>query len=304
MENQINELAPYITLSSLTMAIASFVIASFAVFLAFRGDRRKTGMDIRCDFAVSSAIWSKEPWVSKVRLENVKDRSVVIYKIYLEIGHGLYIEVEDLTDNPLTLGPYDVYQKEYDPIEFYAYSLSRLTGLLDDKTKRRRIVLTTSQGRHIPKSGTQTFDDPFFDAIRKNFSTGIAYPLRLPYKGQNYGSEAKYVLTLTGHDRKEEVIPIYPHDYEVKTIRDVSLTRESLESKQALECFLEKQIRARTAPFISFEVVDLEAFRRTAFEDYSRSFAVVHQGWFSYHVVARLMTIWENWNQRRKNKKR
>lgn len=299
MENQIDELAPYITLASLAIAIASFVIASSALIFAFRGDRRKTGMDIRCDFAVASAIWSKEPWVSEVRLENVKDRSVVIYKIYLEVGHGIYIEVENLTDNPLTLGPYDVYQKEYDPIEFYTHGLRRLTGLLDDITKRRRIVLTTSQGRHIPKSSTRTYDDPLFDTILTNFSTGIARPHRLFYKGRSYGSEAKYILTLIGHDQEEIVIPIYPRDYEVKKIRNVCLTRESLESKQALECLLERQIRAGTAPFICFEVVDIESSIRTAFEDYPRSFAVVHQGWFSYHVVDRLMTIWENWNWRR-----
>lgn len=304
MENQINELTPYITLSSLAMALASFVIASFAVFLAFRGDRRKAGIEVRCNFSVASAIWSKEPWVGKVLLENVKDRSVVIYRIYLEVGHGFYIVVEDLIDNPLTLGPYEVYQKEYDPIEFYTHGLSRLTGLLDDNTKRRRIVLTTSEGRYIPKSDTRTYDDPFFDTILKNFSTGIARPHRLFYKGRSYGSEAKYILTLVDHDRKESVIPIYPRDYETKKIRDVSLTRESLVSKQALECLLERQSRAGTASFISFQVVDLESSRRIALEDYPRSLVVVHQGWFSYHVVARLLTIWKKWKLRRKNKKR
>ena len=304
MENEINELSPYITLSSLAMAMSSLVIASIALIFAFRGDRRKTGMDIRCSFSVASAISSEEKWVHDVRLENVKDRSAVIYKIYLEVGHGFYILVEDFAENPLTLDPYGVYQKEYDPIEFYTHGLSRLTGVLDDETKRRRIVLTTSEGRHIPKSSTRAFDDPLLDTILTNFSTGIARPNRLFYKGRSYGSEAKYILTLVGRDREEAVIPIYPRDYEVKKIRDVSLTRESLESKQALECLLEKQFRAGTAPFISFQVVDLESSRRTAFEDYPRSFAVVHQGWFSYHVVARLMTIWENWKWRRQNKRR
>ena len=304
IENQINELAPYITMSSLAMAVASFVIASIALIFAFRGDRRKTGMDIRCSFSVASSITSKEKWVHDVRLENVKDRPAVIYKIYLEVGHGIYVEIEDLTENPLTLDPYGVYQKEYDPIEFYTHGLSRLTGLLDDETKRRRIVLTTSEGRYMPKSGTRVFDDPLLDTILKNFSTGIARPNRLFYKGRSYGSGAKYILTLFDRDLKEEVIPIYPRDYEVKKIRDVSLTRESLESKQALECFLETQIRAGTAPFESFQVVDLESYRRTALEAYPTSIAVVHQGWFSYRVVSRLVTIWENWDWRRRNKKR
>ena len=298
------ELAPYITLSSAAMAIASFVIASFAVFLSFRGDRRKAGIEIRCSYSITHSISSKEPWVGVVWLENVKDRSVVIYKIYLEVGHGFYIEVEDLTDNPLTLAPYDVYHQEYDPIEFYTHGVSRLTGLLDDETQRRRIVLTTSEGRYIPKSDTRTHDDPLLDTILRNYSTGIAHPHRLLFKGRSFGSEAKYLLTLVDRGRKEAVIPIYPRDYEVRKIRDVSLTQESLESKQALECLLERQIRAGTAPFISFEVVDVESLRKKLFEDYQGSFAVVHLGWFSYHVLARLMTIWEKWNWKRKNRKR
>ncbi len=144
IKTYLGDLAAYI-------AIASFAIAALALVFVIRGDRRKTGIDIRCDFSVASSIWSTERWVSEVRLENVKDRSVSIYKIYLEIGHGPYIEVEDFTDNPLTLDAHSVFQRKYDPIEFYSVGMRCVAGFLDGKNTRQRIVVTTSEGRYNPK---------------------------------------------------------------------------------------------------------------------------------------------------------
>ena len=69
-------------------------------------------------------------------MENLKDRPVSVYKIYLEVGHGLHIEVEDFTQSPLSLEAYSVYQQKYDPIEFYSHGFSRVTGFLDDKKTR------------------------------------------------------------------------------------------------------------------------------------------------------------------------
>ena len=296
MESQFNELALYI-------ALASFAIAAFALVYAVRGDRRKTGLDIRCSFSVASAISSKEQWVAEVRLENVKDRSVTVYKIYLEVGHGLYIEVEDFTENPLTLGPYCVFQKKYDPIEFYSHGMSRLTGVLENEKKRRRIVLTTSQGRHNPKLGIRTGDDPMIDSILKNYWTGVARPERWSFKGRCYGSEAKFIVTFAGNDGKEEIFAIYPRDHEIRRFRDFSLTEESLESKQALERLMQTQITAGTLSCNAFEVFDLEPYRRRVFKDYSESIAVVHQGWFSHNVLGRCLTVWEKWILNRKNKK-
>ena len=296
MQSEFHELAPYI-------AVASFAIAVLALVFSARGDRRKTGMDIRSSFSVASSIWSKEKWVGEVRLENMKDRSVTIFKIYLEVGHGLYLEVEDFTENPMTLGPYSVYQKKYDPIEFYSEGMGRITGLLDNEKVRRRIVLTTSQGRHNPKLGIRAEDDPMLDTILKNYWTWVVRPERWSFKGRCYGSEAKYIVTFDGNDGKEEIVPIYLGDYTIKKFRHFSLTKASLESKQALECFLQTQMTAGALSCTAFEVFDLAPVRSRMFKDYSKRIAAEHQGWFSHNVLGRCMTVWEKWTQDRKNKK-
>lgn len=296
IETPLSDLAPYI-------ALASFAIAVLALAFAIRGDRRKSGIDIRADFSVAGSVWSAERWVAEVRLENLKDRPVSVYKIYLEVGHGLHIEVEDFTETPLCLGAYSVYQNKYEPVEFYSHGARRVTGFLDGRKTRQRIVLTTAQGRYYPKRGTKTFDDPFLDTILKNYTTGVVHPRRLQYKGHSYGSEARFVVTFNNADGKDEVVPIYPHDYKIKKFRNFTLTKEAIESQQTLEEFLRKQIVAGKLSCLSMDVVDLDALRQEVFKDFSETMTLTPQGWFSNKVIGRGVTHWEKFKQARKNRK-
>ena len=238
-----------------------------------------------------------------MRLENLKDRPISIYKIYLEVGHGLYIEVEDFTENPLTLGVYSVYHKKYDPIEFYSAGMRRVTGFLDGKKTRQRILLTTSQGRYYPKRRTNTFNDPFLDTILKNYTTGVVLPVRWLHKGRCYGSEAKFVVTFANADGEDEVVAIYPRDHEIRKFRNFSLTQEAIESKQALEGFLQEQVTAGKLSCLDIDVIDLEAYRQEAFKDYPETIIVTPQGWFSHKIIGRCLTLWEKLVTSHKNKR-
>ena len=296
IEMSFNQSAPYI-------ALASFAMAALALVFAVRGDWRKSGIDIRCDFSVASSVWSAERWVSEVRLENVKDRSVNIYKIYLELGHGLFIEVEDLIETPLTLDAYSVYRRKYDPVEFYSHGMTRVTGFLDGKKTRQRIMLTTSQGRYYPKNRTKTFDDPFLDTILKNYTTGVVRPERLRYKGHSYGSEAKFVVTFANGDGTDEVVPIYPHDHEIVKFQNFGLTKEAIESKQTLEDFLRDQVTAGKLSCLDIDVIDLEVLKHDVFKDFSETMNVLPRGWFANKIWGRCWTFWEKQRLKRINKR-
>ena len=296
IDTPFSDLAPYI-------ALTSFAIAALALVFSIRGDRRKTGIDIRCDFSVASSVWSSERWVAEVRLENLKDRPISIYKIYLEVGHGLYIEVENFTETPLSLDDYSVYQKKYDPIEFYSNGMRRVTGFLDGKKTRQRILLTTSQGRYYPRRRTNTFNDPLIDTISKNYSTGVVHPVRWFHKDRCYGSEAKFVVTLIHADGTDEIVPIYPRDHEIKKFRNFRLTREAIGSKQGLERFLKEQADTGNLPCLDIDVIDIEAYRQDAFKDYRETIIVTPQGWFSHKIIGRVLTLWERVVTSYKNKR-
>lgn len=296
METFLSEVAPYI-------AIASFVVATWALLFAFAGYRRKTGLALRYDYAVSSSISSKDNWVCDVRLMNTKDRPATIYKIYVEDGPGIYVELDDFADDPLTLEAYGVFHKNYDPVDFYAINTTRIHGLLKDPTAGKRLVLTTPEGRHFPKRGIRAHDDPFLDTLLKNYTTAVARPLRLPFKGRSYGSEAKFLVTFASDKGDDERVAIYPNDYEIEKFRTFTLTKDSLASKDSLERFLQLQVREGKLPDGEIQVLDLNRIRSEKFGDYSTSLVAPRRSWFTYNVIGKAQTIWERLNRRRSNRK-
>ena len=88
-------------------------------------------------------------FVSEVILENVKDRAVPIFGIYLRLGYSYYLEVEDFEDGPLLLRPYETYRKGFGPIEFYGINDNKidLNDLLSNQRIKKSLFLSISDGK-------------------------------------------------------------------------------------------------------------------------------------------------------------
>ena len=291
------------TVLAITLCIAtvSSVLALFALFFSVRSDLRKTGIGIRCDFAISSSIATKEQWISKLELQNMKDRSVTVYEIFIELGHGMFVQIEDRTQQPLVLEPYGLFTREYDPVETYVVDNRQLIKVLDSVKSRRRVVLVTSQGRYYPKRGLRKWH-PIFQALSKNHATGVVWPVRRTYKGHCYGSEVNFIVTFTNSDGTEEVIPIYPKDHELKKFGNFQLTKEATESKEALERLLQDQIDADIISCKSFDIFDPQPTRQRLMEQYPVTLEMPNLGWFQYNVIARVQTVLEKRRLERINK--
>jgi len=67
--------------------------------------RRKSSTLIRGMFSVSSGVYSDDHWISSVTLENLKDRSVTIFGVYLQFGYNLYLDIDEFDQEPLILRP-------------------------------------------------------------------------------------------------------------------------------------------------------------------------------------------------------
>ena len=293
MDSQFTALATVIS-------VAAFVVASVALLYTCRGDRRKSGIDIRYRLAISSSVSSSERWVSEVVLQNAKDRAVSIFKMYLEVGHGLYIEIEDFSRSPLILEAYGIHHQQYDPIEFYVGGPYRCIDVLGDRKSRQRLVLITAQGRHFPKRRIK-FDDPIYDSISTNYTASVVHPIRLDYGGRSYGSEVMYIVTLKSADGKEEVIPIYPRDYELKWFKELGLTRQAMESKQALEDCIRSQMDMGNLNCADVDIFDPGPGRSRWYHEYERAGHVPVRGWFQYNVLGRCWTMRERWRMHRDN---
>ena len=134
---------------SVVLPILTLVFAVIAAVYAYRGDRRKSGTKISGMASWVSSFDAEDVYMGTVTLQNLKDRAVVIYAIYLEIGHGHFLDLEDRSGDPLILKPFGVYYQQYEPVDFYASNLTRVR--LDDALRNRK---TRASHRPIHRYGS------------------------------------------------------------------------------------------------------------------------------------------------------
>ena len=273
------------------ISIIAISISLIALAFAVRNYLRKSGVHVRGQYSVCSSSYCQDKYVSNIALENFKDRPVVIFKIFLLAGHNYYVELEDFDDDPKILKPYEVYSKQYDPVDFYSVNLTRikLNGLLDSRKVRSQIVLSTSHGKYVVKEWIKRWDPvgEFFN----NHMTALIHPMRSTYKNKCFGSEVKYIVDLKTEDGREETIPIYPRDYEIRKFRKFQLTRDSLESKNSLEEYLLEQAFGGSLNCTDINVHDIEAWRSEHYSDgYQKITEAKYYNWFSYFVIGRFLT--------------
>ena len=286
----------FISLVALIVSIIALVYTAETYWL-------KLGARIRGNYSICSSVYCDDKYICNLILENTKDRSIAIYKIYIRLGYSIYIEVENFEDDPLILQPFEVYRKNYDPIDLYSEGTRKvdLNKFFDDKSVKQRIVLSTSEGKYTIKQNLNYWD-PIADFFR-NYSTGIIRPLRSTHKGKSYGSNAIYIVEFKWENNREEIVPIYPRDHELRKFTRFNLTKESLESKTALEEYLIEKLVEGKIHCSDIVVYDIESWHQEIYKDQlENAISIPRQGWFSYYIVSRIYTLIENNRSRRINK--
>ena len=294
------------TVITITISITALVISITALIYTAKTYLLKQGLDIRGSFSIVSSISCEDKYVSGLVIENMKDRSTAIFKIYLLLGHNYYLEIEDFEDAPLILKPFETHSKQYDPVEFYSASTKRidLNNLWD--SRKHKIILSTSDGKYVIKKRINKWD-PIPDVF-KNYMTAIIQPMRLIYKNKSYGSNAKFIVEIELKDGKKETIPIYLGDYQIRKFRHFRLTKESLNSKETLEEFFHQQRIKGLLNCTDINIHDIEAWREEVYaNDYKEVIRAEYQNWFVYFVIGRIYTIASNFKSKlsqRKNRKK
>jgi hypothetical protein len=285
-----------------TFKVLSFPISILALGVSILNYRRKSGTSIRAGWCLASSRACNDRYVSEFILENLKDKAVTIYAIYLKIGLNYYLELENHEKKPLVLRAFETYRQSFGPLEFYALSTQRvgLNKLFNDDSVRKQIVLSTGDGKYHVASDIQRWNpiSEFF----LNHMTAVVRPVHALHKDQYLGSNVKYVVELRGADGNEEIIPIHPKDHELQVFRQFRLTPQALESREDLEKYLKRQRRFGKLSFEKLVVYDLDAWRKRAHDLYTQeSLEAEHYGWWRYRVVGRLLTIFSEWKLRWEN---
>lgn len=289
----------------LVFTIIALSISTLAFVVATMNYRRKSGVSIRGAFSIASSISCDDQYVSGITLENLKDRAITIFGIYLRIGYNYYIQLEDLANAPLVLKAFEPYQKKYGPIEFYSVSSRRikLDKLLNDNSVRKQLILSTADGKYVVPSNIRRWS-PIGDFFR-NHMTAVIRPILSKYKDTYLGSNVKYVVEFIGENDKEEIIPIHSTDYELKIFKNFSLTKESLSSKEAFENLLKQQIIDGKLSCKKFTVHDIDTWRQRGTDFFSdKTIEAKHYNIFQYYIMGKVLTKYSDWSLKRKNAQR
>ena len=272
------------------VVLVGAVMTAFAVGFAFKSYRRKTGADIRCTFGVSLSVVSPEPWVSDISLRNGKDRSVAIYNIYLEVGYGFFVEVEDLTSSPIVLEPYGAWHREYDPVDAYVSNLRRWTDIFDRWHERPRVLLITSEGRHFAKLPKPALGPPEYSSL-KNHATVTVSPQRLNLAGRYVGTRTRYWCAITSGNGQRSEFPIYKDAVTNQVENGMTISDDILGSVENVRAFLQGEMQAGRLPGIQVEVSDITPRINAMNERYHDSVPYTSMSWFEYKVMNRLITM-------------
>jgi hypothetical protein len=285
--------------------ILGTAISTFILTVAVQNYRRKSGIGVQGSYTVTSSIDCDDKYVSSIILENLKDRSITIFAIYLQAGRPYHLQLDNFEDAPFILKPFETFYKEYGPIEFYEFNMKKveMDALFDNKNVRKRLVLSTSQGRYVIRKGLYRWN-PIVEYFRNSYAA-TPRPITSTYKQLLLGSNVKYVVELGFKDGENQVIPICRRDHELQRFRSFRLTPESIANKESLEAFLESMRVEGKLICKSLKVADIDEWRKTHRDDYKEPKIVLTDvGPIRYHVFGRLHSIYTNWKTKRDNRRR
>jgi hypothetical protein len=281
----------------------AIAISSIALFVAVRNYQRKAGVYLRGTFCIASSRACEDRYVSEVVLENLKDRAVSIFGIYLRVGYSVYIQIESFEDKPLILKPFELYQNRFGPIEFYGFNMRKVdvNSLLAKDTIKKRLVLSTSTGKYFVPEPIRRWN-PLIEHF-DNHLTAILRPIPSRFKSTDLGGNIRYVVEITSIGGATEIVPIGKDDHDIKVFKNFRLTGESLLSKEALELYLLEQQIAGALACTEFEVHDIDVWRKEVNEHYMSTVSVTEDSFVRYHLVGRIGTWLSNWSTKRRNRK-
>ncbi|WP_448090771.1 hypothetical protein [Pseudomonas azerbaijanoccidentalis] len=280
-------------------------IAIGGLFIAVKNYKRKSGIAISGGFGIASSVRCEESWVSHIVLENLKDRAVTIYAIYLKVGHNFFIELEDHNETPLIMKPYETYHKKMGEIICYTVNsnIIKMENLLKDKKTKKRLVLSTSEGKYVVPKEVKRWS-PIGDFF-KNYLTGVIHTVRITHHGKPIGGNVNFIVDLTNKDGHVETIQLIKSDYQLKIFKRFTLTKECLLSKESLQAYLEDKLEnGLITAGTTISVHDFDNNTNAIKENY-RDEQIIAERWsgFYYHIFGKLYTLHSNYKNKINNKR-
>ncbi|MCJ8312384.1 MAG: hypothetical protein HRU38_09260 [Saccharospirillaceae bacterium] len=271
--------------------IIAIVISLIALTFVISNYLRKSGINVKGQFSICSSAIAEDKYVSDFTLENYKDRPVIIFKVFLRIGHNYYIELSNFDHNPKILKPYESFTQILDPVDYYSLNLNRikLNKLLSSDKIKTCLVLSTSNGKYVVEDWIKRWD-PVFDFFNNHLTAPIQ-PMRSNNKNGYYGAGFAFLVKLSTEDNYTKTIAVYLEDYNYPRFQNFRLTEESLTSKESLEEFLTEQAINGKLNCENIEVIDGKELLDNYFgSGFDKVIEAESYNWFIYFIIGKIIT--------------
>lgn len=274
-------------------AVAALLLSALAVYITIRIYWQKIGFQVRGSYyVVFSSVATDHRYVKEVMLENLKDRSVVIFGVYFRLSSGYLIEIERFDESPLILKPFEVTKRTYGPPDFYSVNNRKLNlnPLFDLGSKRRNyLVLSTPDGKVKVKRWIKKWD-PMWEWFWNHLIV-TAQIQSAQFHGNSYGSNLIYFVELKKGGKLTDSMALYPRDFELKRLRDLGATPSSFDTKESLGAMLAQAIAEGRIDADDFLVHDAKAILEKRYENYVQEpFEAMRLSWFTTHFIGRFAT--------------
>ncbi|HCI6877822.1 hypothetical protein [Klebsiella quasipneumoniae] len=286
------------------LSVIAIALSLTALFFTVRNYLRKEGIGIRGGFSINSSVECHDDFVGMVTLENIKDRSITIFSIYLRVGYNYYIKLSDYEESPLILKAYETLNIAYGPITGYTVSSTRvdINNLLKNKKIKKRIVLSTSTGKYVVPRFIKRWN-PILEMF-KNDSVAVLHPNTLMYKDEWVGENIKFVVDLIYSSKENKVLKIRPNDYEIKIFKNFNLTKQCLENKNSLEEYLNHQKSIGNITFNDLIIFEVSEHRSNPLNiQDNEPYIATKVSFFEYKILGPISSKLKDRQLKKENKK-
>lgn len=288
---QSQEVIAWLQALSTLFSFFALILSVGAIYFTVVSFRLKKGIYVRGQYSWTlSDIATHDPYVNEVLLENLKDRSIVIFGIYLKISHGYYICLEKFEGEPLVIKPFEVSRRLYGPIDGYSFNWKRVNiEALKKSNKKMKIILSTTDGM-VNVRKPVSVKDP----AHRWFENHLIITLntdRFILNGRAYGAATKYVVEIYEGKSVIERIPLYGKDYEFKWFRELGGVEEDLSSTESVKLLFEEAVAKKIPKATHVEVIDYQSALRNLYRDYTLDPIIAkRRSWLLVNVLGKFLT--------------
>ncbi|WP_026968459.1 hypothetical protein [Algoriphagus terrigena] len=239
------------------LSFFALIFSIIAAYYARLAILLKTGNNFGFSYLLSDNFDSNGYEISEYIVENKKDKSAILFKIYLKIGYNNFLLLDDFTGNPVTLKPFEYYRKKLEQSIFYSMNMNiiKIPNLI--KKYSLKILIETSEGTFFAKP--MNIKDSVLSKYFSNHYTNIIHSENISFHNIPIKKSDKYGIELIFKAETKHLV-ISEEDRKFRLNKDSELSESDLVSKDFLESKIHDLINGGSLNCLDFKVYDIQMF--------------------------------------------